>query len=196
MALGHRSNLRSKPLYCVVFLPPPPSRLTLTDRSLVKVAQGCAHINKLLLKGCVEVTSATVLALALHCPMLQLLDLSGCDRISEQTVVAASRSLRYVASLCFWPLLAHPSVLVLAEEVSSCASPTHLHGVVRFRYADTAQSFFGLRPHNRRGLLFEQARHKAIGGAAALAIQTVWRGRCVVCVWRGGARVSVCACLL
>ena len=32
-------------------------------------------------------------------------------------------------------------------------------GVAGYRYADMAQSFFGLRPHNLRGKLFEQVRN-------------------------------------
>jgi len=73
----------------------PPS-LDVTDASIIRLAQNCPHLHKLVICKCCRLTSASVLALALHCPMLQLLDASGCSFITEQTMISASRSLRFV----------------------------------------------------------------------------------------------------
>ena len=74
----------------------PRNSADVTDKSIIRLAQNCPHLHKLVLRMCQRLTSASVLGLALHCPMLQLLDVSGCDRVTEQTLIAASRSLRYV----------------------------------------------------------------------------------------------------
>lgn len=90
----------------------PPS-LDVTDASIIRLAQNCPHLHKLVICKCCRLTSASVLALALHCPMLQLLDASGCSFITEQTMISASRSLRFVGDAWLSPVGTVHGVTVL-----------------------------------------------------------------------------------
>jgi len=67
-----------------------PDRLTVLTCCHRDDAISCAHLRKIVLSGCRNVTDAGVIPLIATCKHLRVLDLDRCNKITDRAVIAVT----------------------------------------------------------------------------------------------------------
>ena len=98
---------------------------SLTDASVVALAEHCMHLISVKFVSCVRITDASVLALAENCPHLTNADFNFCEHLTDASVVALAEHCPHLTSVQFWRCeqLTDTSVVALAEH---CPHLTHI----------------------------------------------------------------------
>lgn len=124
----------------------------ITDRGVFAIADNCKLLHKLNMSNIPHTSARCIKKLALQCKYLQTLDVSGADQIpgtfSRQPWDFDPRTGTYISLVALTIVWMR---FVTAEKVITAAAAV-------LRYAEPADSYFGLRPHPNRRLLYMEVR--------------------------------------